>query len=131
MNRLKAVIVSQRHSGGFAAIEATSGDYLFRLLVIEEKQTRKSGEEVYLLIKESEIAIAKSKITDISLSNRFECLVREVAMGEILCELTLEFNSNVICSIITSESADRLGVKAGDTVYALIKANEIYLENIA
>jgi len=130
LNRLKATITSQKHASGLARIEAMCGDYLFRLLVFEDTPTRKDGESIYLLIKESEIALSKHKPIDISISNRVECKIKALKKGEILCESRLAFGDQTISSIITTESAERLGLNAGDTVYALIKANEIYLESI-
>ncbi len=130
MNKLKATIKHQRHSGGLGRIEAMSGDYLFRLLVFEDAPTRDDGGEVYLLVKESEIALSKSRPVGLSISNQLECTIKEIGRGEILCELSLSFGGENLSSMITTESVDRLGLRIGDTVYALIKANEIYLENI-
>ncbi len=129
MNRLKAVINSQKHSNGLGRIEAASEGYLFRLLVFEDKIVRENGASVYLLIKESEIALSKSKLSDISISNRIECAITEIKKGEILCEVVLSFGCEKLSSMITTESVDRLGLHVGESVYALIKANEIYLEN--
>ncbi len=130
LNKLSAVIVSQRHSGGLASIETSCGGYPFRLLVFENQKTREDGDETYLIIKESEIAISKTNPTDISISNRIECQIVDIKKGEILCEIELGFNSQKLVSMITVDSANRLELSVGDNVYALIKANEIYLESI-
>lgn len=130
MNKLKAKIVSEKYSDGLGRIEALCGDYLFRLLVFGQNGALRNKNEAYLLIKESEVAISKSKHTDISISNRIECRVTSIQKGTILCELGLEFNDERLTSIITTESTERLGLTVGETVFALIKANEIYLEEI-
>jgi molybdopterin-binding protein len=130
MNKLKATIKNQKHAGGLGRIEAVSGDYLFRLLVFEDMPTRKDGCDVYLLIKESEIALSKDKPIGLSISNQVECVISEIKKGEILCEIDMRFGDEKLVSIITSDSADRLSLVVGDTVYALIKANEIYLESM-
>lgn len=130
MNRLRATIKYQKHSGGLGRIEAMGGGYLFRLLVFEDMPIRQDDSEVNLLIKESEIAISKHKPVDISISNQVECIIRSINSGEMLCEVVLGFGECTLVSMITSESAARLGLCVGDRVFALIKANEIYLETL-
>ncbi|MGE4399184.1 MAG: molybdopterin-binding protein [Campylobacterales bacterium] len=130
MNKLKAKVVNEKYSDGLGRIEALCGDYLFRLLVFGQNSPLRSKDEAYLLIKESEVAISKSKHTDISISNRIECRIGSLQKGTILCEIGLEFNGEKLTSIITTESTERLGLNVGDTVFALIKANEIYIEEI-
>lgn len=130
MNKLKATIKHQKHSSGLTRIEAMAGEYLFRLLIFEEIAVERVGRECYLLIKESEIALSKAKPADISISNRVECEVVEINKGEMLCELSMQFGGETLHSIITSESVERLRIEVGDMVYALIKANEIYLESV-
>jgi len=130
LNKIKATVVSQKHSNGLARIEALSEGYLFRLLVFEDKSVRENGANVYLLIKESEIALSKSKHSGISISNQLECSIAEIKKGEILCEIILNFGHIKLSSMITTESVERLELRAGNTVCALVKANEIYLESI-
>lgn len=130
MNKLKAVIKYQKHSSGLTRIEAMCGEYLFRLLIFEDTAIERVGQGAYLLIKESEIAVSKVKLDEISISNRLECEVVAIEKGEMLCELEMTFDGIGLKSIITANSADRLGIKVGDKLYALIKANEIYLESI-
>ena len=130
MNKLKAKIVSQKYSHGLSRVEALCGGYLFRLLIFAQNNSQQETDETYLLIKESEVAISKSKHSDISISNQIECRIKTIAQGEMLCEIGLEFDSQTLTSIITAESTQRLGLSIGDTVFALIKANEIYLESI-
>lgn len=130
MNRLKAVITSQRHHGGLGSIETLCGNKAFKLLVFEKQKNRENGDSVYLIIKESEIAVSKTNQNDISISNRIESTITNLNKGEILCEIELEFDGHKLVSIITIESAERLDLKIGDKVYAMIKANEIYLEDV-
>lgn len=130
MNRLKASVVTQRHHEGLGYIEALCGEKTFKLLVFENQPNRNDGDTVHLIIKESEIAISKSEPYEISISNRLKSIIKNIKKGEILCEIELDFGGQSLVSIITIESAKRLALEVGDTVYALIKANEIYLEDL-
>ena len=129
LNKLQGIIEGQKHSSGITRIEVMSEGYLFRLLVFEEQPKNRLGKTVFLVIKESEIAISKTKPIDISISNKPECKVTKIVSGEMLAQIYLQLGSASISSIITSESIQRLGIREGDTVCALIKANEIYLES--
>lgn len=130
MNKLKATALSQRHHEGLGSIEALCGGKIFRLLVFENQPNRNDGDTIYLIIKESEIAVSISEPHDISISNRIESTIVSLKKGEILCEIELLFEGQKLTSIITIESAARLRLQVGGTVYALIKANEIYLEDV-
>jgi len=98
--------------------------------VFENQKGREDGEDIYLIIKESEVMISTSAPCDISISNRIESTITNVKKGEILCEVELEFGRQKLVSIITIESAERLDLKVGNKAYALIKATEVYLEDI-
>lgn len=130
MNKLKASVLSQRHHGGLGNIEASCDGNIFRLLVFENQKGREDGEDIYLIIKESEVMISTSAPCDISISNRIESTITNVKKGEMLCEVELEFGRQKLVSIITIESAERLDLKVGNKAYALIKATEVYLEDI-
>ena len=129
LNKLQGIIEGQLHSSGITRIEVMSEGYLFRLLVFEEQPKNRLGKTVFLVIKESEIAISKIKPIDISISNKPECIVSKIVCGDMLAQIYLQIGTETISSIITSESLHRLGIAEGERVYALIKANEIYLEN--
>ena len=123
-------MLNEKRHLGLCRIEALCAGQSFSLLIFEDYSSVVEGEEVYLLIKESEVALSKSLPLDISISNCIQCTVESINIGEILCESQLVFGEQRISSIITSDSAKRLGLGIGDTVYALIKANEIYLERL-
>jgi len=49
----------------------------------------------------------------------------------LLSEVTLSFDGMRFVSIITTDSLKRLEIKTGDAVTALIKANEISIEEVS
>ena len=57
-----------------------------------------------------------------------ELLVEEgdrVEKGQVLAKVTLDYQGLDVVSIITTRSAERLDLKTGDAVEALVKANEM------
>ena len=85
------------------------------------------GSEVTLLFKETEIALAKNLSGMISLRNRIPIIVQNIERGDILSAVTLDYEGKRLVSVITSRAIDRLEIKLGDQLEALIKANEIAL----
>jgi molybdopterin-binding protein len=64
----------------------------------------------------------------ISARNNLKGKVKSVIMGPVNAEIIVELPGGAeITSIITKSSADRLGLKEGKEVYALIKASAVIL----
>jgi molybdopterin-binding protein len=51
--------------------------------------------------------------------------VSDIRFEGLLVQVTIDIGSQSVTSIITSDSARALGLKAGVPVYALIKATEV------
>ena len=85
------------------------------------------GSYVTLLFKETEIALAKSLSGLISLRNRIPVSVTAIERGDILSAVKLDYAGMQLVSVITTRAIDRLEIKVGDDLEALIKANEIAL----
>ena len=64
----------------------------------------------------------------ISARNILKGKVKEIKTGAVNTEVTVELpGGNTIVSIITKESADRLGLAKGKEVYAVIKASNVMI----
>ncbi|MDD2439582.1 MAG: TOBE domain-containing protein [Methanosarcinaceae archaeon] len=59
--------------------------------------------------------------------NRISGKVLEVKKGDMVSKVTLEIEPAVLDSIITEEAVDKLELKPGDKVYAIIKSTEVML----
>ena len=81
--------------------------------------------KVVLSIKPFSVAVAKEFKGELSYSNQIKTKVSSVVEGKLLCSLKLAVEDSYIESIITLESLKRVNIKEGDSVLALIKANEI------
>lgn len=90
----------------------------------------KVGSQVILSINASHIAIGKDLKGDISLSNRFDCVIKALDKGKLLSSLKLSINDDCLSSIITTSSVNRLNLKVGDEVQALVKASEISIKEV-
>ena len=62
----------------------------------------------------------------LSARNQLEGKITNVEKGAVMANIKIEIaDPNVITAVITKESAERLGLKEGDDVCALIKSTEV------
>ncbi len=65
---------------------------------------------------------------DISARNSLKAKVKRVLPGAVNTEVTVELaNGLEVVAIITKESAERLNLKVGKEVYAVIKASDVMI----
>lgn len=63
---------------------------------------------------------------ELSARNQLKGIVKEVNLGMITASIKIEVDDpNTITAVITKESAEKLGLKEGDDVQAIIKSTEI------
>jgi molybdopterin-binding protein len=61
----------------------------------------------------------------ISARNRLKGKIVEVKKGATTAHVRLDINGTVVTASITNEAVDELGLKAGQTAYAIIKASDV------
>lgn len=61
----------------------------------------------------------------ISGRNQLRGRVTEIEYGDILAHVTVQIGDNLVDAVITRRAAERLQLKLGDEVTALIKATEV------
>lgn len=64
---------------------------------------------------------------EISARNRLRGTVAAVAVDGVMAEVRVLIGDQELVSIITRASAERLGLRAGDDVYAVVKATEVMI----
>ncbi len=63
----------------------------------------------------------------LSTRNRLKANVKEIKSDNIIAEVILDVGGQEMCSTITTNSVNRLGLKAGDEVIALVKASSVMI----
>jgi len=63
----------------------------------------------------------------ISARNQIKGTVTEVRKGATTAHVMVDIGGNVVTSSITNESVDGLGIKAGSSVYVVIKASDVMI----
>jgi molybdate transport system regulatory protein len=62
-----------------------------------------------------------------SARNQLEGTVTSVTMGAVMAEVTVDVGGAQVVAAITKESAERLGLAAGEAVTAIIKATDVMI----
>lgn len=63
----------------------------------------------------------------LSARNQLKGTVKSVKLGNVMAEVVLTVAGVEVVSVITRGSAERLGLKAGDTATAAIKSTEVMI----
>ncbi len=64
---------------------------------------------------------------ELSARNQLRGKVTKITLGNVMAEVHVQVGSNELVSAITRGSVERLGIKVGDEVVAVIKATEVIL----
>jgi molybdopterin-binding protein len=63
----------------------------------------------------------------ISARNRLKGKIVDVKKGATTAHVRLDVNGTIVTSSITNEAVDELGLKAGATAYAIVKASDVMM----
>ena len=64
----------------------------------------------------------------LSARNQLKGTVKSVKLGNVMAEVVIAVGTVDVVSAITRESAEQLGLKAGDAVTAIIKSTEVMID---
>ena len=67
---------------------------------------------------------------ELSLRNQLKGRVAEIIRGDVVSEVDIETPAGRISAVVTTRSIDRMSLKVGDDVHALIKATEVGIEKL-
>ncbi len=89
----------------------------------------KQGTAAFAIVKASSIIVGTElEKAKISARNILNGTVVKVVEGPVSAEVDLDVGAgNTIVAVITEESAKRLGLKAGSSAYAMIKASSVII----
>jgi molybdopterin-binding protein len=64
----------------------------------------------------------------IGIRNRLPGTIEKIISDKVVSEVVIRTAAGTVTSIITTGSVERMNLKAGDTVFAIIKATEVSVE---
>ena len=128
MNQLKGTIIGIKVNGNLSLIDMDVKGETFKAILIETPETLeflKTGNEINIMFKETEVVIGKKEYHAISLRNRLLCKIESIKMGPLLSKISMSHSAGNIGSIITSNAVESLELVEGEEVWAMIKTNEV------
>ncbi len=132
MNILKGNISAIQNQGHICLVSISIETDVFTSLVIEKIGSAdylEVGKAVSLHFKETEIILSKSKEIPTSLSNVFHCTIDKIEEGSILSKVYLNYLSEKLHAIITTQVLQSMELNEKDEIFAFVKDNEIMLSN--
>jgi molybdopterin-binding protein len=64
----------------------------------------------------------------LSARNQFKGTVKQITLGNVMADVVISAAGVEIVAAITRVSADRLGLKPGDTVTAIVKSTDVLID---
>ena len=63
-----------------------------------------------------------------SIRNRLPGIIDKIISDKVVSEIVIRTGAGTVTSIITTGSVQRMNLKEGDTVFAVIKSTEVSIE---
>ncbi|MFO0792766.1 MAG: TOBE domain-containing protein [Candidatus Brocadiaceae bacterium] len=86
-----------------------------------------AGDTVYVLIKGTDIMLAKSFSGMLSARNKAKGVVRQIINGDVLSKVFVESQGDMLHAFITNTSLREMDIREGDEVTAIVKSTELIL----
>src|SRR5574337_541006 len=133
-NRLCGTIVSITQGQLHAHVQILWKEILLSVIITRascEDMHLSVGDTIYVLIKGTDIMIAKSLSGMLSARNRVKGVVKEIVQGDVLSKVFVESQGDMLHAIITNTSLNDMGIRNGDEVTAIVKSTELILSKEA
>ena len=125
MNQIQADITKIDSGNNITIVSFKAGKQQMKMMALEIDEVLEIGSKVILGAKATNIALAKERLEDISISNQLEATIEAIEMGTLLCSVSFLFEGVSWESVITRDSADRMHLAVGEKVVALLKSSEL------
>ncbi|MFD9405475.1 molybdopterin-binding protein [Streptomyces sp. NPDC059989] len=87
-----------------------------------------AGSSVKALVKATEVALATGPVEGLSIRNQIAGTVADIAAGPAMASVKVDVDGGGLTAAITADAVEALGLAAGSSVVALIKATEVSLQ---
>ena len=111
-------------------VEFDFNGIILKMMSLDLNDDVQIGKKVRLLVKPTNISLAKNLIGEISLSNQIVANIQSLENGQLLTSVILEINDTILESIITVDSSKRMNLQIGESVTILIKASNLSIEEV-
>jgi molybdate transport system regulatory protein len=85
------------------------------------------GDSITVLIKGTDVMLAKSFSGMISARNRVSGIVTQIIQGDVVSKVFVESQEEMLHAVITNTSLKEMDIKEGNEVTAIVKSTELIL----
>jgi len=131
MSQLLATIASIENEESLNIVTFVCAGQKLQMVSLELNETVQRGKNVTLACKPTSVAIAKPGIgtedlcSILSYANQLRVKIVSLDIGKLLCSAVLSLGEFTLEAILSRDAVERLQLREGDEVIALIKANEL------
>jgi molybdate transport system regulatory protein len=129
-NRLCGTIVHVIHGQIHAHVQILWKEIPLSVIITKascEEMHLSVGDTIYVLVKGTDIMLAKSFSGVLSARNRAKGIVKEIIKGDVLSKVFVESQGDMLHAIITNASLKDMDIHKGDEVIAIVKSTELIL----
>ncbi len=136
MSQLIATIENIESVDNLNIVTFMCNDETLKMMSLDLNETVQIGKRVVLACKPTSVALAKPTIDQqefsemLSYANQIKVKISSMDVGVLLSSIKLQFGDFVLESIITSASVQRMKLNENDELLALIKANELSIQEV-
>ncbi|MCR4290229.1 MAG: TOBE domain-containing protein [Candidatus Scalindua sp.] len=85
------------------------------------------GDSITVLIKGTDVMLAKSFSGMISARNRVSGIVKRIIQGDVVSKVFVESQEEMLHAIITNTSLEEMDIREGNEIMAIVKSTELIL----
>ena len=136
MSQLIATIEKIESVDNLNIVTFLCNDQQLKMMSLDPNDTVQIGKSVVLGCKPTSVALAKPTINQqdfsemLSYANQIRVSIASMDVGKLLSSVKLDFGEFILESIITTASLKRMKLHENDEVLALIKANELSIQEV-
>ncbi len=136
MSQLIATIENIESVDNLNIVTFICNDKTLKMMSLDLNDTIQIGKRVVLVCKPTSVALAKPTMDDkafsemLSYANQIKVKIASMDVGLLLSSIKLQFGDFSLEAIITSASVQRMKLNENDELLALIKANELSIQEV-
>ncbi|PLY10740.1 MAG: transporter [Arcobacter sp.] len=130
MNKIEAIISQIDNIDNLNIVQFDFLGISLKMMSLDLSENIKVGQKVILIVKSTNILVAKNFEGMLSFSNQFKAKIEEVDNGKLLSSISLKVKELNLESIITQSNSSKMDLKKDDEVTVLIKASDLSIYEV-
>ena len=130
MNKIEAIISQIDNIDNLNIVQFDFLGISLKMMSLDLSENIKVGQKVILIVKSTNILVAKNFEGMLSFSNQFKAKIEEVDKGKLLSSISLKVKELNLESIITQSNSSKMDLKKDDEVTVLIKASDLSIYEV-